>query len=385
MKNILIITPLYKIINRDDLFKDTQAIYDLNSYNKKDNIYVINSYIHGLSDIVKLFNNKYLKYKRVGFDYQIDNIKVTLIERQNLLPNKINGRKLDSKRHINIIEKKLLDNKFIPDRVVVHIPSTTMFFVKKMNFNCKKIAILHMTDVKYLKSDSNEFISYLNNYFDAIYCRSKNIYNIFKKYNLNNLKSDIIYSGIDNNYVKKDNKKFNNKCVNILYAGKLIERKKLDLLIECLSNINNYNWHLNVIGVGPCYKKYKDLVNKLKLNDKVKFLGQLSKEKVLDYMNNSDIFCMPSINETFGLVYLEAMAKGCITIGTINEGIDGIIKDNYNGFLVNAKKDDLLDKLNYILNLDEKRKNSISKEAINTAIKFSAKKISEDYFEIINR
>ena len=42
---------------------------------------------------------------------------------------------------------------------------------------------------------------------------------------------------------------------------------------------------------------------------------------------------MISQGEAFGLVYLEAMARGCITIASRGEGFDGIIKDGINGFL----------------------------------------------------
>ena len=49
-------------------------------------------------------------------------------------------------------------------------------------------------------------------------------------------------------------------------------------------------------------------------------------------MEESDVFAMVSSPETFGLVYIEAMAKGCVTIGSKGEGIDGVIVNNENGF-----------------------------------------------------
>ena len=45
-----------------------------------------------------------------------------------------------------------------------------------------------------------------------------------------------------------------------------------------------------------------------------------------------NVWIMISKNETFGLVYLEAMARGCITIGSRNQGIDGVINHGVNGF-----------------------------------------------------
>ena len=57
-------------------------------------------------------------------------------------------------------------------------------------------------------------------------------------------------------------------------------------------------------------------------------------------MAGADFFVMPSYPEGLGIVYLEAMGEGCITIGTKGEGIDGIIRDGENGFLV--ERDDAL-------------------------------------------
>ena len=51
----------------------------------------------------------------------------------------------------------------------------------------------------------------------------------------------------------------------------------------------------------------------------------------------SDVFVLTSSPETYGLVYLEAMASGCIVIGTQGWGIDGILVNGENGYLVEAK------------------------------------------------
>ena len=59
-------------------------------------------------------------------------------------------------------------------------------------------------------------------------------------------------------------------------------------------------------------------------------------------MGRHQYFVMPSVREGFGIVYLEAMANGCITIGTQNEGIADLIRDGYNGFLVPPEDPDAI-------------------------------------------
>lgn len=74
-------------------------------------------------------------------------------------------------------------------------------------------------------------------------------------------------------------------------------------------------------------------------------------------MRSCDIFILPSWNEAFGVVYLEAMANGKPVIACQGEGIDGIIKDKETGILVKPKDvDSLVKAMDYLLgNPDEAR------------------------------
>ena len=64
------------------------------------------------------------------------------------------------------------------------------------------------------------------------------------------------------------------------------------------------------------------------------FLGYLKNEDAITEMGKARFFVMPSYPEGFGVVYLEAMAMGCITIGTEGQGIADLITSGENGFLV---------------------------------------------------
>ena len=93
------------------------------------------------------------------------------------------------------------------------------------------------------------------------------------------------------------------------------------------------NFVINFIGEGKEMENLKALTSKYSLYDHVHFWGRIPREQVIRIMNETDCFIMVSKFETFGLVYLEAMAKGCITIASKNEGMDGIIRNGENGFL----------------------------------------------------
>ena len=92
-------------------------------------------------------------------------------------------------------------------------------------------------------------------------------------------------------------------------------------------------------------------------------------------MRDSDIFILPSKNETFGMVYLEALASGCITVCSKNDGIDGIIKDEFNGFLSENLENDI----NRIINF--KNKQEILNNAYNTIKKYTDINVAEYYLK----
>ena len=91
---------------------------------------------------------------------------------------------------------------------------------------------------------------------------------------------------------------------------------------------------LTIIGEGPDRCRLESLCAELGISHAVRFTGQLPNKDVLAEMASAQFFVMPSHPEGFGIVYLEAMASGCITIGTQGEGISDLIVSGENGFLV---------------------------------------------------
>lgn len=122
----------------------------------------------------------------------------------------------------------------------------------------------------------------------------------------------------------------------IVQVGNLIPRKKNDVTIRALALLEHQfpDAKLAIVGDGVERSNLEELCRQLKVEEKVLFCGYLPNQEALSQMAKAQFFCMPSVQEGFGIVYLEAMASGCIAIGTEGEGIADLIRDGENGFLV---------------------------------------------------
>ena len=100
-------------------------------------------------------------------------------------------------------------------------------------------------------------------------------------------------------------------------------------------------------------------------------------------MMEAYIFVLPSKNETFGMVYMEALAHGNIVLCTKNSGVDGIIQNYKNGFLIKPNKKGIYDTLKKILSFNSKQFSEISKNAIATAKMFSYENSIKNYLQKI--
>ena len=265
-----------------------------------------------------------------------------------------------------------IHTEFAPDIVIAHMPSGLLFANHlKSDFT----AAVHSSDIEVLTNPLYRFYfkpelekAYKN--AKKIACRSFVLKDKFLKlYPEYSGKTFTAVSGIDFEPIKRNWS--NNDKIKILTCGKLIERKNIDKVIMACSKLENVE--LTVIGSGSKYKELK------RLSGKTVFAGQIPHEEVLKKMRESDIFILPSVKETFGMVYLEAMASGCITVCTENDGIDGIIKDGINGFTTTPEK--VEETLIKIINLEDK--NSVLENSFNTISEYSAQKAADNYLKNI--
>ncbi len=123
---------------------------------------------------------------------------------------------------------------------------------------------------------------------------------------------------------------------SLIQVCHLQEQKRISVTVCAFARIKrDYpEASLTIIGQGPQRKELETLCHTLGVENATHFYGEISNIQVMKAMAQHRFFVMPSVNEGFGIVYLEAMASGCITIGTEGEGIADLIVNGVNGFLV---------------------------------------------------
>lgn len=265
------------------------------------------------------------------------------------------------------------------DVLISHMPCGALMAQKLLKRNrikyicgvhCSDITVL--TDIKYTPFRARLKKTY--KLADKIAARSpilkEKIENIIP-----NDKTFVAFSGIDEEITTKPL----NKKITVTTVASLIKRKNIDIVINAIKELPQIN--LKIIGSG---KEEKELKLLAKNCSNIEFLGQIPRNQVIEELKKSDIFVLLSNNETFGLSYLEAMATGNIVIGKKTDGIDGILVDNENGFLISANAKALRECLEKIMSADEAEIAKIKENCAETIRNLSAQKSAENYLENIN-
>jgi len=94
----------------------------------------------------------------------------------------------------------------------------------------------------------------------------------------------------------------------VLFVGRLYRRKRLDVLLRAAARLRDVE--VRIVGNGPNADQWRRLSHQLKLENSVTWLGDISRAQLAAEYKRSDLFCLPSVQEGFGIVLLEAMAAG---------------------------------------------------------------------------
>jgi glycosyltransferase involved in cell wall biosynthesis len=203
----------------------------------------------------------------------------------------------------------------------------------------------------------------------------KNVYNLIE----NKIKN--IPNGIDDFWFENlgSKRKKPSGEIKLLFVGELNRNKNIGTVIRLTEYLNSrgISTKLIIVGDGP---KKKKIIKKSRKNTNLTYYHQTdNKEQLLKIYREADIFIMPSIKETFGLVYGEAMSQGVPVLYSRGQGIDGYFKEGGVGYSVKPKDiRDIASKIQLILDNYEE----ISNNCILKVQKFNWNYIADIYEKI---
>jgi glycosyltransferase involved in cell wall biosynthesis len=354
-KNLLVITNSFpdkenKYVG--DVFVKEQVKYLKNYFGK---VYVISPVAYGV---------EYLR-KTKHEDYEFDNVQVRFPKYVNLPLFYFYFRDfwiyLEKKAILKLIQKERI--KF--DLIHAHFtwPSGAVAVGLKKEFEVPVVITehTHITLYKELKRKNKQYIRTWG-LCDAIIRVNKKDIPLFVEAGVSPNKVFHIVNGYDPHKFKpvsmdeaRERLGLEKDREIILHISRLHEEKGQKYLIEAIKK--NLEYRKDVLcfigGSGPLKDELQKQINDSNLQDHVKLIGFVPDELLSIWMNACDLFVLPSLRESFGIVQIEAMACGKPVVATYNGGSEEIITSDDYGFLVEpANSDELADNILIALSTD---------------------------------
>jgi 1,2-diacylglycerol 3-alpha-glucosyltransferase len=154
------------------------------------------------------------------------------------------------------------------------------------------------------------------------------------------------FSNYDPKKVESIKEKYHHKKI-IFFVGRLVQAKNIPVLIDAFRDVlNKYNKAvLLVAGSGPQEQELKEKIKEANLGDQIILLGAIDHDDLPNYYKACNIFVLPSTNESFGKVLLEAAAAKKPSVASSTNGAQEIIQEGETGFIVPIGDKDKLGKM----------------------------------------
>ena len=324
-----------------------------------------------------------------GGAYQMDGVPVKRIPLFKPIPH--GGY---THRTINRSIKEITDwlgqDGFIPDVIIGHFPNPQIEVVNILHehYPQSKTCIVMHGDVGLAIKVYKDRLLSLAKKIDVWGFRNPAVQRGFEKRVMRVEKAFMCYSGIPEDFITTANiHHFDSSDIKVLYVGEMIERKyPIEVMTALEKACPEGNYQLTYVGDGSLLETIRRKVNSGEVKGMVDVLGKIPRDSIKEQYDNADVMAMISRREAFGLVYLEAMARGCITIASRDEGFDGIIVDGKNGFLCKAgDSEELASIFQRIGAMSKEEKRAISQNAIETAQSLTDYKAAKRYINDIEK
>lgn len=178
----------------------------------------------------------------------------------------------------------------------------------------------------------------------------------------------------------------------LLSVGRLEHQKGFDLLIEAVASLKGkVTFELEIVGEGSERNHLHRKVDELNLNNTITLTGRANRETVIEKMQNCDLYVLPSRNETFGNVLIEAMACGKPVVATRCGGPEGIVTSSTGLLCAPSDPESLAKSIEQALAIDWDPKkirkhveDNYSPELFTRRMKEVYKKVIDEHSQIAN-
>ena len=285
-----------------------------------------------------------------------------------------------------IVIKKILIHK--PEVIFLHNFFIIPCVIYKLFF--KKIIIIYINHTPINNITwKDAFVKKFNFFIDRFILLNKKSYLFYKKrFNIPLKKISLITNGINIKFFSKSYLR-KKKYFKIGMACRVNKLKKYDLILESLltKELKNLDIIFSLAGVGEDLNNFKNKINELKINNKIKTEGYLDEINLKKWYNSLDLYIHASSGEGMSTSILQAMSMKLPVLGSHVTGITDVIgRKKYLGLLFKNNVNDLSKKIKYFYFLNKKTKIKFIKTQYDyILVNHDYRKMFEKYLSLITK
>ncbi len=207
----------------------------------------------------------------------------------------------------------------------------------------------------------------------------------FSKFGNDQTKYILIPNAVNDYWFQQQKQRRNlHEPKSLIFVGEITKNKNVGTTIKVISELNKKNIKVNfhIVGSGAEEDNCRALVKELNIERQVFFHGwQKGKERIKEFYDQADIFVMPSLRETFGTVYIEALSQGIPVIYSREQGIDGYFAQGMIGYSCNPT--DTIE-IGIAIEKIAKDYNAISNRCVIASRRFQWKEVAKQYDQVLS-
>ncbi|MBZ2168418.1 glycosyltransferase [Marinobacter sp. F4216] len=192
----------------------------------------------------------------------------------------------------------------------------------------------------------------------------------------------VIANGIDDWWLNHTVVNNNLRPTTACFVGKFNTNKNLNVLIRAAEHVQHIIPDFKLILIGGGSQELFRVTGIQSLPSYVEVVGRKNKKEILEIFRLARLFVMPSLTETFGLVYIEALSQGCSVICSAGEGIDGMWSESFIKAVDPSSPEKLAENMIALL---EKYPEGVPVSWINNEIsRFNWQRVADKYLEFVS-